>query len=164
MVSHFLSDIIQVSLDHFIGLLFLCINEFLKTVCDIEKLNSIKITFKCFSYELVYLLIKQIKCCKIKHPLVTCSAMGRESTLRVTPRKKIKDLSKTTVLLNAVKEAWDGISSNAVVTTLNYFFEKCVISRYTLCIIRIVITCLSLHNFKYLKWILYLLDLFFFLI
>lgn len=63
-------------------------------------------TFKCFNYDLMCLLKKQIKCCKIKHQLVTCSAMGRESTsLRVMLTKKIKDLSKTIVLLNAVKEA-----------------------------------------------------------
>lgn len=158
MVSQFLSDIIQVSLGNFIGLLFLWINEFLKTICYIEKLNSIKITFKCFSYELVYLLIKQIKCCKIKHLLVTCSAMGRESTIRVTLMKKTKDLSKKTVFLNAVKEAWGGISSNAVVTALNYFFEKCLVSRYTSYIIRIVITCipciiLNILNEFHIFWI-----------
>lgn len=63
-------------------------------------------TFKCFNYELMYLLIKQIKCCKRKHQLVTCPAMGRQSTsLRVMLTKKKKDLSKKIVLLNAVKEA-----------------------------------------------------------
>lgn len=40
--------------------------------------------------------------------------------------KKVKDLFRKIVLLNALKKAGDGFSSNAVVTILNYFFEKIV--------------------------------------
>lgn len=40
--------------------------------------------------------------------------------------KKVKDLFRKIVLLNAVKKAGYGISSNAVVTILNDFFEKIV--------------------------------------
>lgn len=65
--------------------------------------------------------------------------------------KKVKDLFRKIELLNAVKKAGDGISINAVVTILNYFLKKGLIFKYTLCIIRIAITCLCLHNFRYLK-------------
>lgn len=48
----------------------------------------------------------------------------RVSITKSYASKKVKDLFRKIVLLNAVKEAGDGISSNAVVTILNYFFEK----------------------------------------
>lgn len=38
--------------------------------------------------------------------------------------KKVKDLFKKIVLLNAVKEAWDGISSNAVLQPLITFWKN----------------------------------------
>lgn len=45
--------------------------------------------------------------------------MGRESTSQSYAAKKVKDLLRKIVFLNAVKKAGDGFSSNAVVTILN---------------------------------------------
>lgn len=50
----------------------------------------------------------------------------RVNILESYAAKNVKDLFRKIVLLNAVKKAEDGISSNEVVIILNYFFEKYV--------------------------------------
>lgn len=60
---------------------------------------------------------------KIKYQLVTCPAVNITKNYAA---KKVKDLFRESVLLNAVKKAGDGFTSNAVVTILNSFFEKIV--------------------------------------